>query len=166
MRQEGNSAESHLGLPEYRSHGVAEKAAFTSLILFVAAAIAGAFGDGPLSDAVTASEDGALRIEYQRFTRREAQQELDITLPTQPGAKEIELKLSSEYLRCVRITEIFPAPLASTAQESGRLRFATDGSGQPMTVRVHLQAQQFGPMGGSAAVAAHGQARFEQFVYP
>jgi hypothetical protein len=166
MREKGKSAESHLGLPEYRGHSFAEKAAFGCLILFVAAAIAGAFGDGPVSNAVTTSEDGALRVEYQRFARREARQALDISVPTQPGANEVELRLGGEYLQRVRITEIFPHPLQSSGQESGRLRFATDGSGQPVTVRIHLQAQQFGSMTGSAAVATHGEARFKQFVYP
>lgn len=166
MPREGKSAESRLGLPEYRGHGLAEKTAFTCLLLFVAAAIAGAFGDGPVSDAVTASEDGALRIEYQRFARRESRQVLEITVPTRAGAKEVELTLASEYLRRVQVTEIFPAPLESSAQESGRLRFATDGSGQPMIVRVHLRAQEFGSMAGSAAVATHGAAHFKQLVYP
>lgn len=166
MPQEGNSAESRLGLPEYRGHGLVEITAFTCLILFVAAAIAGAFGDGPISHAVTGSKDGALQIEYQRFARREARQELEITVPTRSGAEQVELTLDSEYLRRVEITDIFPAPLESSAQASGRLRFATDGSGQPLIVSVHLRAQEFGSMVGSAAVATHGEARFKQFVYP
>lgn len=166
MPQEGKSAESRLGLPEYRGHGLAEKTAFTCLILFVAAAIAGAFGDGPVSDAVTTSEDGALRIEYQRLTRREARQVFEITVPTRRGANQVELTLDRQYLRRVQITEIFPDPIDSSTQESGRLRFATDGSGQPIIVRMHLRAQEFGSMAGSAAVATHGEARFKQFVYP
>lgn len=166
MPQEGQSAESRLGLPEYRSHGIAGKIAFTGLILFVAAAIAGAFGDGPVSDAVTASKDGALQVEYQRFARRDAQQVLQITVPTRPGAKAVELTLNSEYLRRIEITEIFPEPIEATAQESGRLRFATDGSGRPMTVRVLARAQEFGSLTGSVAVAPHGEARFKQFIYP
>lgn len=166
MPQEGNSAEARLGLPEYRGHGLAEKTAFTCLILFVAAAIAGAFGDGPVSNAVSASKDGALQIKYQRFTRRDARQELEITVPTQAGAQQVELTLDNEYLRRVEITQIFPAPLESSAQASGRLRFATDGSGAPLIVSVHLRAQEFGSMAGSAAVATHGEARFKQLVYP
>src|SRR5688500_11093744 len=161
MPQEGNSAESRLGLPEYRRHGLAEKTAFTCLILFVAAAVAGAFGDGPVSDAVSARKDGALQIEYQRFTRRYAPQELEITVPTQPAPRQVELTLDDEYLRRVEITEIFPAPLESSAQASGRLRFATDGSGAPLIVSVHMRAQEFGFMTGSAAVATHGEARFQ-----
>lgn len=166
MSQEGKSAETRLGLPEYRGHGIAERIAFAGLILFVAAAIAGAFGGGPISDAVTASADGALRVEYQRFARRDALQVLDITVPTQPGAKEVELTLDSDYLRRVQITEIFPEPLEATAQQSGRIRFATDGSGQPMKVRVHLRPHDFGSMTVSASVARHGEARFKQLVYP
>ena len=165
MRQQGSSAEAQLGLPEYQGHSTAEKIAFAMLVLFVLAALVGLFGDGPLSQTSAASNDGQMRVEYQRFCRRHAQQLLDITLPTPAGATSVELRVDAEYLRSVQITEIFPQPLQSTHHQAGILRFATDGSGEPLNVRVHLEAQQAGSQ--QARLSAGTQAvQFKQIVYP
>lgn len=165
MQQQGSSAEAQLGLPEYRGHTTVEKIAFALLVLFVLAALAGLFGDGPLSQATATSNDGQMRAEYQRFCRRAAQQSLDITLPTQAGVDEVELRVSAEYLRRVQITEIFPQPLQSAHHQSGILRFATDGSGEPMHVRVHLEAQHAGSQ--AARLSAGRQVvHIKQLVYP
>lgn len=164
MRQEGNSAESHLRLPEYRGHGYVEKLARTLLILFILAAMAGVFGDGPLGNGAVTSQDGQLRVEYQRFCRRDAHQMVEVTLPTQRDAKQVEFTLSSEYLQRVQVTEIFPPPLESTRPNS--LRFATDGSGKPMTVRLHMKPQFSGWQQAHIAAARHGSVHFKQFVYP
>ena len=169
MRQQGNSAESRLGLPEYRGHSLAEKIAFSILVMFVIAALAGAFGDGPLSEASVTSEDAQLRVEYQRFSRRHAQQFLDITFPTQPGAKQAQLSINSDYLQKVQITDVFPRPLESSHHERGQLSFATDGSGKPMSVRVHLESQQAGTQEARFTAGTPDkpvEAHFKQIVYP
>ena len=169
MRPKRSSAEAELGLPEYRGHSLAEKVAFALLVLFIVGAMLGLFGDGVLSQASVSSADGEVRVEYQRFSRRHATQTLDITFPTQPGADTIELNFNGDYLRRVQIDGIFPQPLESTHQQTGRLRFRTDGQGQDMMVRVHLQPEHAGwfevrltagPPGKQARV------RFTQLVYP
>ncbi|MBM0106986.1 hypothetical protein JM946_19795 [Steroidobacter sp. S1-65] len=165
MRQPGSSAEAQLGLPEYRGHTTAEKFAFALLVVFILAAIAGVFGDGPLSQSTAASGDGQMRVEYQRFCRRHAQQLLDITVPTQAGANSVELRVNAEYLRRVQITEIFPQPLQSTVHQTGLLRFATDGSGGTLQIRMHLEAQHAGSQ--QARLSAGTQTvDFKQFAYP
>lgn len=165
MRQQASSAEAQLGLPEYRGHTTAEKVAFALLVLFIVAAIAGLFGGGPLSEATATSDDGQMRVEYERFCRRVAQQTIDITLPTQPGVSKVELRIDPGYLRRVQITEIFPQPLESVHHETGLLRFATDGSGQPMSVRVHLEAQRAGLQQSRLSVGSH-IVHIKQLVYP
>ena len=165
MRKQGRSAESHLGLPEYRGHSSAEKTAFAGLILFIAAAMAGAFGDGPASDAHTASDDGRLQIEYQRFLRRQAPQVLSITLPTS-GRREVELTIDREYLRDIEIDDVFPEPISTTTHATSRLTFATEGRGSEMTVWIHFKPLYSGSLTGKIASTVHGTARFDQFVYP
>lgn len=165
MRKEGSSAESQLGLPEYHSRGYFEKIASALLALFILAAMAGVFGNGPLSDSVVTSKDGQLRVEYQRFCRRDAQQVLDVTLPTRPEVKQVELTLSSEYLRRMQVMEIFPTPLEATSEDGRSLRFATDGDGKPLRVRFNLKPR-FSGWQEADITAAHGSVHFKQFVYP
>lgn len=163
------SAEAQLGLPEYRGHTVAEKIAFALLVLFVVGALLGLFGDGWLSETAASSADGQLRVEYQRFSRRHAPQSLDITIPTRPAANSVELSVNADYLRAIQITEIFPQPTESTHQQTGKLRFATDGSGETMTVRIHLEPQHTGMLEGHLTAGVPGKAtevRFKQLVYP
>jgi hypothetical protein len=166
MSQQGDSAESRLGLPPFRPHGIWERTAFALLILFVGAAAVGAFGDGPASDAVADSSDGKLRVEYQRFCRRTAPQVIDITLPTEPGSKQIEVTLNRDYLQRTQIVEVRPQPMEVTTQGNGRMRFATDGSGEPMTVHLHIEAQDAGFQQAVISVPRHGEIRFKQLVYP
>ena len=166
MAKDQGSAESRLHLPEYRGHGIVELTGFACLVLFVAAAMGGAFGDGPASNATGASGDGSLQVEYQRFCRRHAPQEIRVTVPTQRGVNHVELTFNSEYLRRVQITEIAPQPQQATAQSEGRLRFVTDGSGTPLTVQLHVQAQRAGFQQAVVSVARHGDVQLKQFVYP
>lgn len=169
MPPKHSSAEAQLGLPEYRGHSLAEKIAFSLLVLFIIGALAGLFGSGPLSEATVSSADGQMRAQYQRFCRRETPQSLDITFPTQPGTDSIELTVNGDYLRRVQITEIFPQPVESIHQQTGKLRFTTDGSGQDMTVRLHLQPQQSGLLEARFAAGPAGkqtQIQFKQIVYP
>lgn len=160
------SAEAQLGLPEYTGHTLAEKVAFALLVLFVVGALLGVFGDGPLSGSVASSASGEVSVEYQRFCRRQSPQSLDITLPTQRDATSVELTIDRDYLRHVQITEIFPQPLQSSHQQTGKLRFATDGSGRPMTVRMHLEPEHAGFLEARFDVGSGEQVRFRQLVYP
>jgi hypothetical protein len=167
MRKEADSPESKLGLPEYHGHSVAEKTAFAALIVFVGASAAGAFGGGPASETVTDSASGKLQVEYQRFLRRDASEVMVITAPTPRGARSVELTFNAEYLRRVQITEVFPEPVESTSQGNGKLRFNTDGTGEPIEVRLHYQARLPGFMTAHLAVASAGeQVRIKQLVYP
>jgi len=167
MRQEGQSAEDRLGLPEYRGHSIAEKTAFAALILFVAAAAAGAFGGGPVSDTVAGSQSGKLQIQYHRFLRRDAAEVLEITVPTVAGTSDVELTFNTEYLRRVQITNVFPEPVEVISHDNGKLRLRTDASGQPVAVRLHYQARLPGFMTAQISVVGQPeQARFKQLVYP
>lgn len=169
MRQERNSAESRLGLPEYRGHTLAERSAFAVLILFVGAAAVGAFGGGPASEATAESDNGKLQIQYERFLRRDAPEVMDLIVPTAAGERNVEVTFDAEYLRRLQITEVFPQPAQSSWERNGKLRFDTDGSGEPIQVRLHYQARLPGVMTTQVVVASAGepaQARIKQLVYP
>ncbi|HEY0939587.1 MAG TPA: hypothetical protein VGE08_05785 [Steroidobacter sp.] len=164
------SAEAQLGLPEYRGHSRIERLAFGLLVLFIAGALLGLFGDGPLSHTTATSADGQVRIDYQRFCRRVTPQLLDITFPVPAGADSIELAINDEYLHGVQITETFPQPVESSqGQSAGKLRFRTEGNSKSMSVRVHLRALEAGLLDARLQVGPPGRPKevsFRQIVYP
>lgn len=169
MGSAGTSAETRLGLPEYHGHGWAETFALVLLVLFVLSAMAGLFGDGPLSDATASSDDGRLRVDYQRFCRRQTPDSLQVSLPTQPGVNYVVLAMNSEFAARVQINEIFPAPQQSTHHQTGLLHFATDGSGEPLSIRFDLEPRHAGRQRAHFIVGPpgkHSEVRFQQLVYP
>lgn len=164
------TAESQLGLPEYRGHSLIERIAFALLVLFVIGALLGVFGDGPLSRSIASSADGQVRVEYERFCRRVTPESLEMTVPVPRGTSAIELTINDEYLRGVQITEILPEPVDFNHQRpAGKLRFSAEDSGQSMTVRLHFRPQRAGLLDARLAVGPPGRpatVRFKQLVYP
>jgi hypothetical protein len=70
-------------------------------------AIGGLFGGGPLSHVRAGS--ASLRVEYQRFIRRDSPAEIRIEVqPT--GSEEIHLAVSRDYLHALRIDSMLPDP--------------------------------------------------------
>jgi hypothetical protein len=79
------------------------------LFLFVGAAMLGLTGmGGPLSHADVSDADGALRVEYERFVRRNAPATIKVRLRGGPG--DLRFWVSSSYLEHVRIDTIVPPP--------------------------------------------------------
>ena len=73
------------------------------------AAALGLFGDGWLSGA-NASVDGALTVEYPRFSRAEAP--LEMTVDWLPRGDKAALWIARSYLDAFAVEEIRPGPAA------------------------------------------------------
>lgn len=90
----------------------AQQIGWIALGLFLAAAVAGLFGSGPLSSA-RASGSG-LAVDYQRFVRAGAAQRLLFEINT-AAAGPVELRLSRAYLDAIRLEHVLPPPASTTA---------------------------------------------------
>jgi hypothetical protein len=96
----------------WRVRHIGAAVAFAVLVL----GALGLFGDGPLSNASDAS--AALRVQYERFIRRNRPMELRIDARPAAG-DEARIAVSSDYLHALRIDSILPYPehLEETGQD-------------------------------------------------
>lgn len=101
-------------LPFQHREWRAQQIGWIALGLFLAAAMAGLFGSGPLSSARAPAAGGGLAVEYQRFVRAGAVHRLLFEIDA-PGAGPVELRLSRAYLDAVRVEHVLPPPASTTA---------------------------------------------------
>ncbi|HVE78771.1 MAG TPA: hypothetical protein VNA89_07910 [Gemmatimonadaceae bacterium] len=145
-----------------------QRVGWVVMALLVAAALAGAFGRGPLAEAKVRSPSGLLEVDYQRLTRHESSAAIDVAidaarLPT----REARLWVDREYLSGVSLDRVVPEPERS---ETGRDRVTMVfpiASGE-RTARVQLQMKVGDPWLRRIRMGVEGGDSVEvtQFVYP
>ncbi|HXW04799.1 MAG TPA: hypothetical protein VD833_06185 [Vicinamibacterales bacterium] len=112
-----------------------QRVGWWALCLFVVAALAGVFGEGPISR--TRAEGTGLSAEYDRFIRTGRPTRL--TASWSPAGGEASLRLDRAYFDRVRLEQVTPAPLQVEIGASDvRLRFAAGGA-RPFTVVVEIE---------------------------
>lgn len=133
--------------------------------LIVAATALGLFGAGPLSSAT--AEQGALRVEYQRFERFETPGSFDVHVAPGAAGATLELSLPHEYLQHVEVTTISPQPRAvRDAGDRVTYEFALQDAGSPAWITFHVTPQRPGPLRARVGLGDEPPLEFTQFVYP
>jgi hypothetical protein len=148
-------------LPFQRREWSAQRIGWLALALFIAAALAGFFGSGPLSDAHASDPRGGLAVDYQRFVRAGASQRLLFHLQP-PASGPVELRLNRGYLDAVRVEHMLPEPATTTAgAEWTTFVFA------PGTRAVTLDGEPSGPgyLALSAVTGAGASLALWQLAY-
>lgn len=141
-----------------------ERAAWVGLALVLLAALAGLFGEGPLSDAVAEAPGGRLRLEYDRFARRGAETELRLRIAA--SDREPRLTLDHGYLDAVEVRAIEPEPAgAATGREGREYRFELLGDG-PGVVILRVRPRRAGTIAGRFGLVDGPSLRFRQWVHP
>ncbi len=142
-----------------------QRVACIALALLVASALAGLFGPGPVSYRTARSEDGQLAVAYQRFVRRGATSEVEVTV-RQPPPGDVNVAIARDYLSKVNVSSIMPRP-DEVRTEPGQVVFVF-----PVQPNVSDFAVVFGvasdTIGSMSATAAFDGAtsHFRQFSYP
>lgn len=95
-----------------------ERIGWAGLLLLIALTFAGLFSKGPLSQVSAHTADGALQVQYERFSRNGAQDDMVVTATGSPGQMRY-LQLGGELLKGVSIEALHPepAPLRSEGQD-------------------------------------------------
>lgn len=142
-----------------------ERIGWYALVLVVGLAVAGLFGSGPLSERTASSPDGRVEVEYARFTRNGAAEQVRIRVHGKPG-DQATLLLDGSMFRDLTIETLQPQPLVSLSQgQALLLRLGTDADGIAM-LYLTLRNDSVGAFSGLARVGPNSVVRFSTFVYP
>lgn len=145
-----------------------QEAGAAAMGVVVAAALAGFFGSGVLSDARAESADGGTEVEYQRYVRRRTPAEVRFRLkPGQERQGSLTLLVDAAYLRNFDVEKITPRPEDEVAGPGGvRYRFALAPGAEPANLTFEVRARGFGRSRGSVGVDGRPAAVLRQFIYP
>ena len=131
--------------------------------LFLAAALAGLFGSGPLSRA-RAGDPAGLEVEYRRFERRTQEIPLRVTMGPQPGGTAT-LWLDASYVAAAPFVRVIPEP-ERVALEEGRVLLTMRLVGDRPQVHLTIKPEAFGALRGRLGIQGGAEVSFSQFVYP
>jgi hypothetical protein len=138
-----------------------QRAGWVVLGLATIAASLGLFGRGFLSSASVANN--GLRLRYERWERFQRPTMIQLQISSNAGAKSVFI--DRRYLDAIRIEGIMPQPEKVEANSRGVIyHFA--GEGEPITVTIHLEMEQFGVVSGQINLLGGPTISFNQFVYP
>lgn len=145
-----------------------QRLSWIAMLLLLAAALAGVFGDGPLSR-VSAGDTATLHAEYQRFVRHHAPALLRLRIGGRAlGADgELRLAVSRQYLQAFEIGRITPEPqrVAGSADELVFV-FALAPGVRALEVTFELQPAQLGSHSGSVRAGDRASLHLKSFTYP
>jgi len=166
--QEVGDLEIHQDLPFERRNWRAQRIGWAVIGLFVLAGLAGLFGRGPLASATRTSQRGALRVDYERFTRHGSPAELRVTVAPQAlEAATVRILVSLSYLQGLQVEGVEPPP-ESVLISGDYLVYSFDvEAGQPARILFRVIPDQYFLRTAEVGLT-HGRERvgFRQFVFP
>ncbi len=141
-----------------------KRIAWALLYVALAAIVSGVLGKGPISTTGAASGDGSVHVEYERFVRRHAPDQLRVTATA--AADTVGIRVDSAYLSDVRLEEVTPEPArVVTADDATTFVFNTR-PGARLHLAFDYQPERVGTLRGSVAADGGEAVAFSQFVYP
>lgn len=149
-----------------RREWTVQRVGWAVLVLIVAGALLGLFGNGPLSEA--AAENGPLRVAYDRFERKRAPTELRIRVAGGTAEEDrIELWLAGDFLDRIELQGFSPEPEESRAGADRVVYvFRVDDPTQPAVIDIDYQIDGSGSLPGRLGLVGGPELTFPQFVYP
>lgn len=144
-----------------------ERIAWFVIVVVLAATLAGAFGDGPLSQARVGS-NRTFSVEYDRLLRSSAPALLRFHV--QPSLRRdgvVRLRMDRTLLDRMEIESFVPEPVR---QAGGRgysefvFELAPDAA--PASIDLRYRPATFGRVRGEVSVAGGPALAIDQFVYP
>lgn len=141
-----------------------ERIGWYLLFLIMLVALLGLFGAGPLSKAEAVSPNGDLRIQYDRFDRNGASNEMVVKAKADEQGK-VWLVIDGALLQRFTIEGIQPEPASAEGFRDGmRLELEPDSEGWA-TAYFALRATGIGPVRTSIS-SGDQSVEVGQFIYP
>jgi hypothetical protein len=130
--------------------------------IFLALALAGLFGGGPLSHTRASGTEGV--VEYERFVRNGAPTELVVT-PSGSSHGVSRIEITSEYLEAVRVVRITPEP-AAVRISGARLVYEFAAAAPGASVTFHIDPQHLWRHRAEVTIDAGAPLPIWQLTYP
>lgn len=130
----------------------------------IAAVMLGGIGKGVLSHTVLHSEEGLLRIDYERFMRYRSADELHIVVRS--PRDRVRLSFNTPYFNRIGVQRILPEPAETLmTADTVTLTFKNTPS-EPAVVRLTISPDRIGSQRGWISIDGGPRHTFNQFVYP
>jgi hypothetical protein len=160
MKTHGRDLQIDEDLAFQRREWLAQRAGRIAVFLFVIAALLGFTGvGGPYAHGETSTPDGAIRVEYERFVRRDASATLILHLRGTP--QQTRFWVSEPYARSIRIDSISPEP-QSVSVADGRHVYSIASGSSEFAVVFHVEHQTSGIVNGEVGLIDGPSLRFQQ----
>jgi hypothetical protein len=151
-----------------RRSWLVQRVAWLALSAVVIAALAGAFGRGPLSQKQVVSGDGSLVVHYDRAVRNNSPLRLEFQVDADADGTAF-LWISRAYLDQFELCETEPRALMQTAEHE-RLVLRLSARGQAAKVVLHLKPRRPGFASGDIGLgdppSATRTLHVEQVILP
>jgi hypothetical protein len=146
----------------HRNEWRIQRIGWVLVALFLALAAAGLFGNGPLSRAH--ADNGAGRIEYQRFTRFGLSTDLVIT-PAASTNGVTRVEISGDYLEAFRVEHVTPEP-ATVRLAGSRLLYEFASTTPGASISFHLTPQRLWRRSATITIDGGAPLDISQLTYP
>lgn len=151
-------------MPLQRKVWLFERVGWYGLMIVVILTLLGLFSDGPLSHQEVRSKDGRLRLEYERFSRNGASENMIINVQGEPDS-QIEVLIGGSLLKGMTLESLQPQPLRSTSQGGAlNLQLRTDFQGIA-TLYLNLRSENTGIYSTTVSVGPTAL-QLRKFIYP
>lgn len=147
-----------------RREWVVKRVAWALLYVALAAIVLGVLGAGPISTTRAMSQDGSMRIEYQKFVRRHSPDDLRVAAMAKTDT--VEIHLDSDYLRNIRLEQVTPQPERVIAAADATTFVFNARPGTRIEMNFEYQPARMGSAPGWIALGHGPRLAFRQFVYP
>jgi hypothetical protein len=142
-----------------------ERIGWLALVVLILLTLAGLFSKGPLSTVQLQTPDGRLKVEYERFSRNGAQDDLIVSSSGAPGEMRY-LVLGAEWLQGMSIESLNPQPANLTSE--GRdlvIPMQADAKGVA-TLYLSMRSNGVGLYKGHLRLRGGPELATPKFIYP
>lgn len=142
-----------------------ERIGIGALVVLIGLALGGLFSKGPLSHVQLQTPDGRLSVEYERFSRNGAQDDVIVSSSGAPGEMRY-LVLGHEWLEGMSIESLNPQPANLTSDERDlMIPMRADARGTA-TLYLSLRSNGVGLYRGHIRLKDGPQLDLPKFIYP
>ncbi|MEG5266863.1 hypothetical protein TRP66_21475 [Pseudomonas sp. JDS28PS106] len=142
-----------------------ERIGIGALVVLIGLTLGGLFSKGPLSHVQLQTPDGRLSVEYERFSRNGAQDDVIVSSSGAPGEMRY-LVLGHEWLEGMSIESLNPQPANLTSDERDlMIPMRADARGTA-TLYLSLRSNGVGLYRGHIRLKDGPQLDLPKFIYP